>query len=247
MYDVIDVVPEIDNPRTNHKLKKFFSSDEKNPVTAICACNGYLLAAIGTKIIMYAMEEGDLNGVAFLDVNIFVVSLSAIKNVISVSDLYKSVWFVAFQEDPAKLVLLGKDLYPIELFGSEFLVGDDELAIVISDSLKNIHVLTYEPLTVQSQGGQRLLRRGEINLGYEIQSFVRLRLKPEVAAGKLLLSKKMGLLAGTVSGGISIHIPVSEKIFRRLYCLYSRMVTHTEHYCGLNPRGFRYFILNKAN
>ena len=50
MFDVIDVVPEPGRPQTNHKLKPFFSTDEKNPVTSICGCNGYLLAAIGTKV-----------------------------------------------------------------------------------------------------------------------------------------------------------------------------------------------------
>jgi hypothetical protein len=50
VFDVIDVVPEPGRPQTNHKLKPFFSTDEKNPVTSICGCNGYLLAAIGTKV-----------------------------------------------------------------------------------------------------------------------------------------------------------------------------------------------------
>ncbi len=33
--------------------------------------------------------------------------------------------------------------------------------------------------------------------------------------------------------------PVGEKMFKRLYALYSRMVTELQHYAGLNPRGFR--------
>lgn len=50
----------------------------------------------------------------------------------------------------------------------------------------------------------------------------------------------MSIDVGTFNGGISTLFPVSEKIFRRMYGLYSRMVTHLEHYAGLNPRGFRY-------
>lgn len=97
LYEIIDVVPEPGNPQTNHKFKLYCKTDEKAPVTALVGVNGNLLASIGTKIIMYAVEEGELNGIAFLDVNIFVVSLSAVKNLILVSDIFKSVWFVCFQ------------------------------------------------------------------------------------------------------------------------------------------------------
>lgn len=121
---------------------------------------------------MYAMEDGDLNGVAFLDVCIFVVSISAVKNFILISDAYKSVWFVAFQEEPAKLVLLGKDLYPVRVIGSEIMISESSLAMLVSDEESNLHILSYEPYSVQSNGGQKLLRRGEMNLGVEIQSFV---------------------------------------------------------------------------
>jgi hypothetical protein len=34
-------------------------------------------------------------------------------------------------------------------------------------------------------------------------------------------------------------VPIGEKLFKRLYGLYSRMVAHLEHHAGLNPRGFR--------
>ena len=185
---------------------------------------------------MYAMEDGELNGVAFLDVSIFVVSLSAVKNFITIGDAFKGVWFVVFQEDPPKLVLLGKDLYPVHTFGADMIVGGSDLGIIVSDDQNNLHVLTYEPEAIQSLGGQRLLRRGEMNLGYEIQTFAPVTLK---AARSGQTGIRTGLVAGTSEGGISMVAPVGEKLFKRLYGLYSRMVTHLEHPAGLNPRGFR--------
>jgi cleavage and polyadenylation specificity factor subunit 1 len=186
---------------------------------------------------MYAMEEGELNGIAFLDVSMYVVSLSAVKNFIVVSDAFKGVWFVAFQEDPASLTLLGKDLYPVNVLGSEFILSDSNLAMLVSDSQKNLHVMTYEPYNIQSLGGQRLLRRGEINLGHEVQTYAPLRLKHARPGQEDVV--KIGVIAGTSEGGLSMIIPVEEKMFKRLYGLYSRMVTHLEHYAGLNPRGYR--------
>lgn len=50
IFDIIDVVPEKDNPQTNHKLKLLYASEEKSPVSALCDINGYLLAAIGSKV-----------------------------------------------------------------------------------------------------------------------------------------------------------------------------------------------------
>ena len=196
MYEIISVIPRADNPQTKHQLKPIFSTEEKQPVTAICAVNGYLLATIGTKIIMYEMENAELNGVAFLDVNIYVTGISAIKNFILISDVYRSTWFVAFQEDPPKLELLGKDLYPVHVVGSEFLVGETDLGMLISDDNGNLQVMSYEPYSVQSQGGQRLLRRGEMNIGQEIQAFVPLRLRPIFSNGEFRASTSSGVIAG---------------------------------------------------
>lgn len=194
---------------------------------------------------MYAMEGGSLNGVAFLDVCIFVVSMSAVKNFVQISDVYKSVWFVVFQEDPAKLVLLGKDLYQTHVYSSEFIIGDSDLAIIVSDEEKNLHVLTYEPISINdlSQRGERLLRRGESNLGVEVQSMNRIKHHPKKVNNKLVASTNMATVATTLAGSIVLITPIPEKMFKRLYGLYSRMVTHLEHYAGLNPRGYRLFTL----
>lgn len=231
VYEIIDVVPEPGNPQTNHKFKLFCKTDEKAPVTALCGVNGCLLAAIGNKVIMYAIDEGDLDGIAFLDVNIFVVNISSVKNLILISDVYKSVWFVVFQEDPPKLVALGKDFHHVRVYGSEIIVSDTEMAFLVTDHNRNLHVMTYAPYAVQSQGGQRLIRRGEMNTGHHIVSFFKLKARNDM--------KQYAGIAGTTSGAIVRVLPISEKMYKRMYALYSRLVTHLKHAAGLNPRGYR--------
>ncbi len=243
VYDIIDVVPEPGKPQTNNKFKLFCKKDEKAPVTAICAVNGCLLAAVGNKIIMYAVEEGELNGIAFLDINIFVTNISSVKNLILISDVYKSVWFVAFQEDPPKLIPLGKDHYPVQVYGSEFLLDENTLSMIVTDSLCNLVVLSYAPFSLQSQGGQRLIRRGEMHTGHHIHSFVPIRFCATLVQGLWQQTNRYAAIAGTLEGGLSLVVPVTEKMFKRLYSLYSRMVTHVEHHAGLNPRGFRQLYL----
>lgn len=98
ILDIIEVVPEIDNPQTNHKFKHIHKTEVKGPVSAICDVNGYLAASIGQKIIVYEFEKSEkIDGVAFIDTNVMVVSLSAIKGMLLASDVSKSIWFLGFQ------------------------------------------------------------------------------------------------------------------------------------------------------
>ena len=98
LYDIIEVVPEIDNPQTNHKFKHLRTQEEKGPVSSICAVEGYILIAIGSKIMMYSFDNDEsLTGVAFLDVNFYVARIEAVKNLVMVCDVAKSVQFALFQ------------------------------------------------------------------------------------------------------------------------------------------------------
>lgn len=129
IFDIIEVVPEPDNPQTNHKFKLLHQEDVKGAVTALCAVNGYLVTCVGPKVgisklqingsyrviliirkqptlycyvflkvIIRSFEDNEsLVGVAFIDVQIYVTSVAAIKNVILLGDAYKSVWFLGFQ------------------------------------------------------------------------------------------------------------------------------------------------------
>lgn len=98
IFDIIDVVPEPDNPQTDHKLKLLHSEEVKGAVTAMAALGGYLLTCVGTKVVVRSFEDNEtLTGIAFIDVQIYVTSVKVVKNTIMLADAYKSVWFVGFQ------------------------------------------------------------------------------------------------------------------------------------------------------
>ena len=98
LYNIIEVVPEIDNPQTNHKFKHLRTQEEKGPISSICSVDGYLLIAIGSKVMMYSFDNDEsLTGVAFLDVNFYVARLESVKNLIMICDVAKSVQFALFQ------------------------------------------------------------------------------------------------------------------------------------------------------
>ncbi|KAJ3110285.1 Cleavage and polyadenylation specificity factor subunit 1 [Phlyctochytrium bullatum] len=256
LFDVIDVVPEEDNPQTNHKFKLLYQNEEKTPVTAVCDVNGYILAAMGsrlqvidtlpaatcTQIILHSFEDGEsLSGVAFIDANIFVNTVTSVKNMILLGDVMKSVMFVGFQEDPPQMRLLGKDYYPLHTGDAEFLIDGNQTSFVVADTDGNVILMNYAPYNIQSEAGQKILRRGELNAGSRVQRILRMRLAGtrDPRTGKVAMPKQYWNVCGTADGGIAFLVPVNEKLYKRAYALYSKMVNSLQHHAGLNPRGFR--------
>ncbi|KAJ3403781.1 Cleavage and polyadenylation specificity factor subunit 1 [Chytriomyces hyalinus] len=242
IFDIIDVVPEIDNPQSCHKFKLLHTVDEKSPVTALCGLNGYLVCANGSRMIIYNFEDSEtLNGIAFLDTNIYVNNLTSIKNTLVLSDVAKGVWFIGFQEDPPKLKMLGKDYNAMQVYGCEYIVDDNTMGFIASDQERNMHVLSYMPDSFQSYEGQKLIRKGEMHMGTRIQKFVRLRKLPvgRNRYGAIIFSKQYFCIGGALDGSLNYTIPCSEKLYKRLYVIYSRMVTNIQPLAGLNPRGYR--------
>jgi len=108
-------------------------------------------------------QDERLVGVAFLDVGVYVTSLRTVKNLLIISDIVKSVWFVAFQvstskvhqlhllntfrlqEDPYKLSVLGKDPHPRALTCADFFFTNGLLSILTCDEEGVIRIFDYSP------------------------------------------------------------------------------------------------------
>ena len=110
IIEIISVIPDASCPEGKYRLKLVYEEEVKGPVTAIDGVTGYLVTAIGPKLIVHSFGDGEsLDGVAFMDVSIYVTTISVIKNYVLIGDAFKSIILAAFQEDPAKLLQLGKD------------------------------------------------------------------------------------------------------------------------------------------
>ncbi|ORY96617.1 CPSF A subunit region-domain-containing protein [Syncephalastrum racemosum] len=239
IFDIIEVVPEPDNPQTNHKFKQLHTEDVKGAVTTMCDASGHLVSCIGSKVIIWSFEDNEsLVGVAFIDVQIYVTSIRSIKNFIVLGDAQKSVWFLGFQLEPAKLVLLGKDYQAFEVSCVDFIIDDKSMYLLVGDTDDNLDIFQYAPFNLQSFAGQKLMRRGDFHVGTQVQSMVRLPQLTRKEEG-FEYNRRHFCICGTFGGSISAVSPVPEKTFKRLNTLFGQIVNGLQHVAGLNPRAYR--------
>ena len=84
---------------TKNKIKPVYEKEQKGPITAIAAVNGFLVATVGQKVYVFQFKNQDLFGVAFIDSQIYIHQIATMKNFILVGDVMKSVDLLQFQQD----------------------------------------------------------------------------------------------------------------------------------------------------
>ncbi|OQR95251.1 hypothetical protein ACHHYP_00170 [Achlya hypogyna] len=216
------------------KLKLVYAKEHKQGAISMVKQLGiYVLAAVGSKLIVYELKNSQLVGCAFFDAQLYIVSLNVIKSTyILYGDIYKSVYFLQWSPMEKRLVLLAKDFEHLAVSTTDVSVLDARLGIVAADMLANVHVFQFAPSSIESRGGQRLLRSADFHVGARVTAMLRKRLfEAKVMTYVTLLA--------TAEGGLGVLTPVHEKTFRRLYTLQTIMINALPHNAGLNPREFR--------
>lgn len=83
--------------------------------------------------------------VAFLDVGVYVATISVLKNLILLGDLVKSTWFVAFQEDPFRLEMVAQDFGNVETKSTDFVAAEGKLGMVMCDGEGIMRLMEFDP------------------------------------------------------------------------------------------------------
>ncbi|OJA10745.1 hypothetical protein AZE42_07268 [Rhizopogon vesiculosus] len=243
IFEVVEVVSDPNwTPKRWYKLKLRVKDEAKGPVTAVCGINGYLVSSMGHKIFVRALDLDErLVGVAFLDVGVYVTSLRSLKNLLLIGDVAKSVWLVAFQEDPYKLVILAKDVRRGCATTVDFFFTGGDLAIASEDEEGVLRLFAYDPSDPESRGGQHLLCRTEFHGHKECRSTIMIarRTKDE----QFIPQAK--LVSGFTDGSLSTLTPVDEAVFKRLQLLQGQLTRSVQHTAGLNPKAHR-IVRNEA-
>ncbi|KAH9849008.1 CPSF A subunit region-domain-containing protein [Lenzites betulinus] len=238
IFEIVEVVPD---PSTNTKrwwrLKLLCRDDAKGPVSFLCGMNGYLVSSMGQKIYVRAFDLDErLVGVAFLDVGVYVTSLRAVKNLLVIGDAVKSVWFVAFQEDPYKLVILGKDPQHCCITRADLFFADGHLSLVTCDEEGIVRLYAYDPHDPESKSGQHLLRRTEFHGQSEYRSSLLVARRPKAGDPEIPQAR---LVCGSVDGSLNTLTYVDEAASKRLHLLQGQLIRTVQHVAALNPKAFR--------
>ncbi|PWN19786.1 hypothetical protein BCV69DRAFT_283888 [Microstroma glucosiphilum] len=238
IFDIVETVPNLDDPLANARLKLLLKEDARGPVTALSDISGYLVCAMGQKLYIRAFENHEvLIHIAFLDTNYLTTSIRRLGSTLLLSDLKKSLTFVGFQEDPFKLTIFSRDFNDSYATTGNYLISGDSLSFISTDVSGSVRLLDYNPNIPSTQGGQRLVLRTEFQTPTEYTASTTLSGPTTTESGGLALSNQV--LLGGLNGSLSLVKPVREEIFARLNPLQSTMARHVQHLGGLNPRGFR--------
>ncbi|KAG9311848.1 CPSF A subunit region-domain-containing protein [Chiua virens] len=240
IFEVVEVVPDPSCPIQRwYKLKLRVRDDAKGPVTALCGINGYLVSSMGQKIFVRAFDLDErLVGVAFLDVGVYVTSLRVLKNLLLIGDAVKSVWLVAFQEDPYKLVILAKDIRRTYATNIDFFFTNGELSIVLDDEEGVLRLLSYDPSgnwisTLEVDSTSCVVQSSTATRSAEL--LVRLHGERR----RTMRFHRRSSSPDSQTGSLSALTPVDEGAFKRLHLLQGQLVRNVQHVASLNPRAYR--------
>ncbi|RAK91343.1 cleavage and polyadenylation specificity factor subunit A [Aspergillus costaricaensis CBS 115574] len=253
VFEVVQVVPDPDDPETDRKLKLIGKESVKGAVTALSEIGGqgFVLVAQGQKCMVRGLkEDGSLLPVAFMDMQCYVSVVKELKGtgMCILGDAVKGIWFAGYSEEPYKMSLFAKDLDYLEVSAAEFLPDGKRLFIVVADSDCNIHVLQYDPEDPKSSNGDKLLSRSRFHTG-NFASTLTLLPRTMVSSEKMISnsddmdidnqSALHQVLMTTQNGSLGLITCMPEESYRRLSALQSQLTNTLEHPCGLNPRAFR--------
>ncbi|MCO5556062.1 hypothetical protein L7F22_009606 [Adiantum nelumboides] len=237
IFDIVEVVAPQHDPAARFKLRLMVKDENKGPITAISDMNGYLIVMMGLKLFVRALEKDEwMITVAFLDTPFQATGLERLKNFLILTDVHKSVWLIAFQEEPYRLVVVSKDYSDIYQSHGSFLIQDDQMTIVTAAKDGVLRLYDYAPNISASQGGQRLLVRSEFGGCNETSGRM---VVPGSSSEDGGISKSNEIILASMNGSIQRIQPVEEEIFNTLHLLQGQLIRTVQHFAGLNPRGFR--------
>lgn len=223
---------------TFSSLSQRCSKDFRYAVTEIDSVGGVLCCAVGHRIYLLTITKtSDLVEIAFVDTQIYTVSMCTIKNYILYGDIRRSISLLRWREDERTLLPLGKDYGSLSVYATGLLVDNNRLIMVVADDSANVFFYEYSR-SIENHAGHKLLCIGDFHLGTHVNGFLRLKLRERGS-----FATYCSFYGGT-DGSVGYITPMTKECFQRLGKLEMRLVSNLSHFAGLNPKAFR---LTKTN
>uniref|UniRef100_A0A914YBR5 Cleavage/polyadenylation specificity factor A subunit C-terminal domain-containing protein n=1 Tax=Panagrolaimus superbus TaxID=310955 RepID=A0A914YBR5_9BILA len=243
IYEIIEVVPEIGLPTTRFKLKTLAELDQKGPVTSISSTEGILMVAIGQRVFIYTIKDEGLVANSFLDLNFYVTQICPLRSIALCVDMFESVHLLRYQKDFKVLSKIATDdrkVHP-RPHRVDFVVNNQNVAIVMGDMEKNLLVFEHDPESLESKSSQRLLVKGGIRNGVTVTNFLRVHahVSDSMVSRRQKTYNAHSTMFSTKEGSWGFVRPVPERSYRRLFMLQNFIENQFQQIGGLNTRGCR--------
>lgn len=101
---------------------------------------------------------------------------------------------------------------------AQYIVDNSHVAFVMSDEEGNVLMFNYSPEVKESNGGEKLILRGGINVGSNINAFLRIKGHTSLSDSSSLdlksLAQQQTTFWASLDGSFGFVRPISEKAFR---------------------------------
>ena len=248
---IFEVVWQMTDRGTRWQGQLVCVRESKMACTALEGVGGHLAVAIGTKLIVHSWDGQQLTPVAFFDTPLHTVTMNVVKNFILLGDIQKGAFFFRWKDTPNEknLVQMAKDFEGMEILATEFLVDGSTLSMLATDMTGNAYIFSYDPKSLESWKGAKLLTKGAFHVGSPVHRMVRFRLKAPATAGQTVspaeqkaMANKHAVFFGTLDGSLGILVPIEEATHASLQSLQRYLTYASPHaaLAGLNARTHRH-------
>ncbi|GBP39414.1 Cleavage and polyadenylation specificity factor subunit 1 [Eumeta japonica] len=149
--------------------------DSESECVALERLRVVYLSQASASIYIWQLKDNDLVGVAFIDTQIYVHKMLAVKNLVLIADVYKSISLLRYQAQHRTLSLVSRDLRTVQVYDMEFMVDNTNLGFLVSEAEGNFVMFMYQPQARESYGGQRLIRKSDYHLGQHVNAMFRIK------------------------------------------------------------------------
>uniref|UniRef100_A0AC35TTF2 CPSF_A domain-containing protein n=1 Tax=Rhabditophanes sp. KR3021 TaxID=114890 RepID=A0AC35TTF2_9BILA len=241
LYEIIEVVANTETGTFKEKLKEVYGKEHKDGITALTALNGYLMSGMGTKVFIWQYHDGELDGVSFLDRNVFITKLVAFRDLLIVEDVCNGLSIMRYQPNYKVLSVVaeeGRKFLRLTM-SSDFIFRDGKMAFVHGDKSGNLTFYGYEGSGLSSRNICELAVRSEIYLSSAISSFCSLKSHnndPFFMQREDYCRRRQVLMYGKLDGTIGFIDTIDEEPYRRLAFLQNILCRVMPQGCKLNFR-----------
>jgi len=219
-----------------------------------------LVIGAGADVNVEQWGNEKLLQVGFFRATMQVLDIKLMKNFLILSDAYDSLHFLVWRESDKSLTLLAKDYDPIPVHAAGLMSRGGSLVLVCHDDRQNLQFFQYAPGDAGARGGNKLVCRADFHLGTQTSSLDNHSCQSSLLINSATPSSALAALKqqdtffgrsdddqrlaihfGTIDGGLSTVIPLSEPVYWRLTALQTVMVNAMEGGCALSQQAWRLY------